>query len=57
MIVARNAYGIDDANAKFAGDDGRRHQPAAGNRDHGMKRPDLIEPPGQRPAIPVKLVP
>src|SRR5207302_9127446 len=25
--------------------------------DDGVKWPDLIEPPGQRPAIPVKLVP
>ena len=57
VVVTGDADGIDDANAEFARDDGRRHQPAAGDRDDGMKRPDLVEPPGQRPAIPVKLVP
>ena len=57
VIVARNADGIDDANAELARHDRRRHQAAAGDRDHGMKRPDFVEPPGQRPAVPVKLVP
>ena len=57
VIVARDADGIDHAHAEFAGDDRRRHQPAAGDRDHGVERADLVQPPGQRPAIPVKLVP
>src|SRR4029079_16405544 len=57
MVVAGNANGIDDANAKFARNDGRRHQPTTGDRNDGMKRPHLVEPPGQRPAIPVKLIP
>ena len=57
VVVARDADGIDDAHAEFARHDRRRHQPAAGDRDDRMKRPDLVEPPGQRPAIPVKLVP
>ena len=57
MVVAGDTDGIDDAKAEFARDDCRRHQPAAGDRDHRMKRPDLVESPGQRPAIPVELVP
>src|SRR4029078_10832956 len=57
MVVAGNADGIDDANAELARHDGCRHQPTAGNRDNGMKWTELVEPPGQRPAIPVKLVP
>ena len=33
VVVACDADGIDDANAEFARDDRRRHQPAAGDRD------------------------
>jgi hypothetical protein len=57
MVIACDADRIDDSHAELARDDCRRHQPAAGDRDHRMERPDLVEPPGQRPAIPVELVP
>src|ERR1700694_3292722 len=57
VIVAGNADGIDHADAKLARDDAPRHCPAAGDRDHRVNRPDLVQPPGQRPAIPVELVP
>ncbi|GCC45564.1 hypothetical protein chiPu_0029711, partial [Chiloscyllium punctatum] len=55
MVVARDADRIDDPQAELARHDRRRHQPAAGDRDHRMERSDFIEPPGQRPAIPVEL--
>src|SRR5665213_4009218 len=57
MVVAGDAYSIDHANAELARDDRRRHQAATGDCDYGVKRPDLIQPPRQRAAIPVKLVP
>ncbi len=57
MIVAGDADGIDHAHTEFARHDRGRHQATAGDGDDCVKRPDLVEPPGQRPAIPVKLVP
>ena len=57
VVVAGNADGIDGAQAQFARNDRGGHQATAGNRDDGMKRADLIQPPGQCAAIPVKLVP
>src|SRR6185437_7164339 len=57
VVVACDADRIDNADTEFARDDRRRHQAAARDRDHGLERPDFVEPPGQRPAIAVKLVP
>src|SRR5260370_17551068 len=57
VIVAGDTDGIDHAYAELARDDRGRHEATAGDGDDRMKRPDLVEPPGQRPAIPVKLVP
>ncbi|MGY3408811.1 hypothetical protein ACVWZV_004924 [Bradyrhizobium sp. GM5.1] len=57
VVIAGDADRIDHAHAKLARHDRRRHKPAAGDRDHRMKRTNFIEPPGQCPAIPVELVP
>src|SRR4029453_7827862 len=57
VVVARHAHGIDDANTELPRNNRGRHQSAARDGDDSMERADLGEPPGQRPAIPVKLVP
>ena len=57
VVIARDAHRIDEADIELARDDRRRHQPAARHRDDAVPRPELEEPPGERPRMAVQLVP
>src|SRR5271170_6578362 len=55
--IARHANRLDQLDAEFARNDGRRHQTAAGDADDGFERTGPAEPPSERTRIAVKLVP
>jgi hypothetical protein len=56
-VVAGHADGIHQPDVQFAGDDGRRHQPAAGHGDDAFEEILVQEPPGQGLGIAVQLFP
>src|SRR5690606_17849862 len=57
VVVAFDRYRLDGADIELAGDDGGRHQPAPGDRHHGVERAQPRQAPGQRAAIAVELIP
>src|SRR6185312_846178 len=50
-------HAIDGADVELSRHDRRRHEAAASYGDAGLERPLAVEPPGQRPAVAVELVP
>ena len=56
-VVGRAADRVDQAQVELAGDDGGRHQPAAGDRDQALERPEIGQPPCQRPGVAVQFRP
>src|SRR5579862_2425848 len=57
IVIARDAHGLDDAHVEYARHDRGRHQAAAGDADDRLERPRLVQAPGQRAGVAVKLVP
>ena len=57
VVVAGEADGVDQPDVQLAGDDRRRHQPAAADGHDASPRPEVDQPPGQRPRGPVQLLP
>src|SRR5262249_61515923 len=57
LVVAGDADGIDEPHLKLAGDDRRRHEPAAGDRDDALPRALLDQAPGERLGVAVQLFP
>src|SRR5262249_56354307 len=57
VVVARDAYRLDQPDAELARDDRGRHQTAAGYADDRLERAGASEPPRERARITMELVP
>src|SRR5690606_3465513 len=57
VVIALDGHGLDRADIELARHDGRRNEAAAGDGDDGVERAHAGQPPGQRPAVAVELVP
>ena len=56
-VVGRAAHRVDQAKIQFACHDGGGDQPATGDRDQPFERPQVGQPPGQRPGVAVQFRP
>src|SRR5690606_8660337 len=57
IVIARDADALDEPDLEFTGDDGGRHQPAAGDADDGLERASRCQAPCEGAAIAMELIP